>query len=281
MRIAKYFFYLLAMALLLQGNIFAQDSLTVTHIANCGFLVEKGGHKIIMDGLFKLGHNHYVTPDSLQQKLLVSNQAPFNDIELICVSHTHEDHFDKQMVVECLLNNPQAKLLCPWQVIEKISEDKKAYGQLKNRIVDCTPTPYTSKEFHINGMDIHACRFAHPGERHKNVQNIAFLFSIEGIKFFHTADIAPLQIGLYSGIKINEQGVDIAFINEDFSKEKHAPATKTFINAKQHIAMHLEEAEIINWADLVAKKPDLYANPYVFKERMGKKVFYFGDDDTN
>jgi L-ascorbate metabolism protein UlaG (beta-lactamase superfamily) len=70
------------------------DSISLTYIANCGFLVEMDNQKIIIDGLFKLGRNRYPVPDTSTQKRLVSNQYPFNNINLILISHTHEDHFD-------------------------------------------------------------------------------------------------------------------------------------------------------------------------------------------
>jgi L-ascorbate metabolism protein UlaG (beta-lactamase superfamily) len=81
-------------------TLWGHDSISVTYIANCGFLIEIDSNKILVDGLFKRGHNRYPTPDSTVQKLLVSNQDPFNDIDLILVSHVHEDHFEKEMVIE-------------------------------------------------------------------------------------------------------------------------------------------------------------------------------------
>lgn len=68
--------------LLIYGN----DTISVTYIANCGHMVEIDSQKIIIDGLFKRGHNRYITPDTITQKLLITKQSPLNDINLILVT---------------------------------------------------------------------------------------------------------------------------------------------------------------------------------------------------
>jgi L-ascorbate metabolism protein UlaG (beta-lactamase superfamily) len=254
-------------------KIFGNDSISITYIANCGFLIEMDSYKIIIDGLFKRGHNYYPVPDTVSQKLLVSNQYPFNDIDLILVSHVHEDHFDKDMVIECMLNNPLVKLLCPQQVMDRIIEAGSVYDQLKSRMIECTPDTFTSQFIRVEDIEIYACRLPHPGERHKNVQNIAYLISVHGKTVFHSADIDPHQIDRYTGIKLNEMDIDIGFINEDFSRIENASLAKEFINAKHNIAMHLPDPVAKGWSDSVKAKPDLYMNPFLFTEKMEKKTF--------
>lgn len=152
------------------------DSISVTYIANCGFLIEIDNQKIIIDGLFKLGHNRYPTPDTSAQKLLVSNRYPFDNINLILVSHTHEDHFDKEMVLTCMSNNPSAKLICPQQVIDSLSENEAIYNKIKTRIIGCTPDAFTSQLIYIANIEIHACRLAHPGRDIKTRKILLSLF---------------------------------------------------------------------------------------------------------
>ncbi len=255
------------------------DSISLTYIANCGFLIELNDQKIIVDGLFKLGHNRYPTPDTIEQRLLVSNQYPFNDIDLILVSHTHVDHFDKEMVMACMLNNPCARLICPRQVIDSLSKNATIYNEIKTRIIGCTPDPYTSQLIHIDNIDIYACRFAHVGgERFKDVQNIAYLISGNGKSVFHTADIDPGQIDKYSGIKISELNVDISLINEDFAKIENAGSARSFINAKFNVAMHLPDSIAIGWLDSLKDTLDLFSNPFIFTKKLQKKIFYFDQE---
>jgi len=259
------------------GTLFGHDSITVTYIANCGYLIEMDGYKIIVDGLFKHGHNnHYATPDTSVQKLLVSNLYPFNDLDLILVSHTHEDHFVSDMVSACMLSNPSVHLLCPQQVVDSMIKNESAYSIIKPRIIECTPDTFISQLVHVGHIEIHACRFAHPGEKYKNVQNIAYLISVNGKSVFHTADIDPSQICKYAGVKINELNIDIGMINEDDAKIENAGLVKNFINAKYNIAMHLPESAASAWLESLKEKPDLFSNPFIFTRKMDKKVFYVG-----
>jgi L-ascorbate metabolism protein UlaG (beta-lactamase superfamily) len=254
--------------------LYGNDSISVTYIANCGFLIEIDGQKIIVDGLFKLGHNRYPTPDTTVQKLLVSNQYPFNNINLILISHTHEDHFDNEMVMNCMLNNPAAILLCPQQVVDLLSENETVYKEIKTRIIACTPDTYTSHLIHINDIEIYACRLPHVGEKYKNVQNIAFLISVKGKSVFHTGDTDPHQIYNYTGIKISELNVDIGLLNEDFGKIENAGYAREFVDAKHNIAMHFPDSVAIGWLDSLKNKPDLFPDPYIFIKKMERKVFY-------
>lgn len=254
------------------------DSISLTYIANCGFLIEMDNQKIIIDGLFRLGHNRYPTPDASIQRLLVSNQYPFDNINLILVSHIHEDHFDKEMVLTCMLNNPSARLICPQQVIDSLSENETIYNKIKKRIIGCTPDPYTSHLIEIGNIEIYACRLPHVGERFKDVQNIDFLISCKGKSIFHIGDTDPFQTDKYAGIKISELNVDIGLINEDFGKIENAGLAREFVNAKYNVAMHFPDPIAIGWLASLRGKPDLFPNPFIFTKKMEKKVFYTGQE---
>jgi L-ascorbate metabolism protein UlaG (beta-lactamase superfamily) len=270
--------YLFFLFILISNRVLCvNDSISLTYIANCGFLIEMDNQKIIVDGLFKLGHNHYPTPDTSEQRLLVSNQYPFNNINLILVSHSHEDHFDKEMVWTCMLNNRSAKLICPQQVIDSLSGNKAIYKKIKKRIIRCTTNLYTSQLIHVSNIEINACRLPHiGGERFKDTQNIAFLISSKGKSIFHSADIDPFQTDKYTGIRISSSNVDIGLINEDYAKIENAGLAREFINAKYNVAMHLPDSIAIDWLASLKDKLDLFLNPFIFTKKMEKRTFYTG-----
>ncbi|OFY76656.1 MAG: hypothetical protein A2V46_01400, partial [Bacteroidetes bacterium RBG_19FT_COMBO_42_7] len=268
-RIKIIFIFILLNTGILLGN----DSISVTYIANCGFLIEVDDQKIIIDGLFRLGHIRYSVPDPGTQKLLTSGQYPFDDIDLILISHVHEDHFDSKMVMDCMMNNPSARLLCPAQVIDSLKKNRNVYNNIRSRIIGCNPDIYTSMYFQIGNTGVHACRLPHPGEKYRETQNLAFLISVNGKTVFHTGDTDPFQLEKYSGIRLSELKIDIAFLNEDFAKAENAHFAREFISATHNIAMHLPDPAAISWLDSIKDKPDLFSNPYIFLNKMEKKVF--------
>lgn len=260
-------------SLAVNGSLNVKDSISITYIANCGFLIEMDSKKMIIDGLFKEGYNHYSVPDSGTQVLLTSNRKPFNDIDLILVSHVHGDHFDSEMVIDCMMNNPDAKLICPEQVADKIREHAVDYEKIKSRIIECTPDTFTVQQVKTHEIEITACRLAHGHQRHKDIQNIGYLIHINGKTLFHTGDADPHQIDKLTGIKLSEKNIDVGLINDGFGHMKNAEITKKYINAHYNVIMHLPEEISKIWMEPLKENPDLFSNPFVFTKMLENKVF--------
>lgn len=254
----------------LKGN----DSILITFIANCGYLIEIDSHKIVVDGLFKDGLNRYSSPDSMTQNLLTSNTDPFDDVDLILITHSHPDHFDGDMVRDCMISNPNVSLICPKQVQDILSEDKKEYAIISKRIIECTPDTFTSRLIEFSGIDIQVCRLAHSGEMDSNIQNNGYMITINGKSVFHTGDADPFQIDNYTGIRLDEQAIVVGLINDQFGNMNNASITRGFINADYNVTMHLPEWVAKVWLEPLKDKPDLFSNPYVFTSSMEQKVFH-------
>lgn len=269
--------YLLVTVMLLAqtaGTGCADDKITLTYIANCGFLIELDGSRIIVDGLFRYGHNRYPTPDTAVLRLMKENLEPFKGIDLILVTHTHVDHFDRHLVTACMLNNPSAKLICPGQAVDSLKLDTLSFGIIEGRILQCSPELNTSQRLLHGEIEIHACRLPHVGgARFASAEHVAFLISGKGGSVFHSGDIDPYHTEGYHGIKISEQDVDTGLLNEDYSKPANAGLAAEFINARNNVAMHLPGAEAAEWMDTVRRNPGLFRNPYIFTGSLERKSF--------
>lgn len=250
------------------------EKITLTYIANCGFIIESADNKIIVDGLFRFGHNRYQTPDTGVIRMITSGGEPFQGIDLILVTHTHVDHFDRRLVTACMENNPGAALICPSQAVDSLRVDSLSFLKIKDRIIQCNPDPDTSQCIRHGELEIHACRFQHTGgERFADTEHLAFLISGKGGTVFHSGDIDPYKTGDYSGIRIYEHNPDIGLLNEDYSKPENAGLAAEFINARNNVAMHLPESQNAVWADTVRKNPHLFRNPFIFTRSLEKKSF--------
>jgi len=252
-----------------------KGSLSVTYIANCGFLIESGTKKILVDALFKEGYNRYEIPDSGTRVLLTSNKEPFNDIDLILVTHSHGDHFDPEMVIRCMVNNPDAKLLCPKQVLDIIRKDPTGYKKIRSRITECTPDTFTTERIEIDGIEVTACRLGHGYQNKSDIQNIAYLLRIDKIKVFHTGDADPLQINKLTGIDLSEENIGIGLINSEFGLIKNAEITNRYIRAAHNIIMHLPGDIARIWMEPLKEQPGLFSDPFVFTKSLEKKVYCF------
>ena len=70
-------------------------------------MIKTGDKKILIDALFTGFEGSYQLPQEVQEKLRLA-QAPFDDVDLIIVTHAHGDHIDPDMVRQHLKNNPKA-----------------------------------------------------------------------------------------------------------------------------------------------------------------------------
>lgn len=250
------------------------DSIIVTYIANCGFMIEMDSVKIIIDGLFTDGLNHYASPDSATLNLITRGSEPFNNIDYVFVSHNHGDHFDAQTVSNFMLNNSESRLICSKQVIDKLKEYPDKYEQFDSRVVECTPDTLKSKTIQLDNLEIIACRLIHGNEKHNEIENIAFLISYKKKTIFHTGDADPNLVDKYVGIIPSERKIDIAFINGAFGNYKNFQITNSFIDADKNIAMHFPKDFFKMEHKRIENIPDYFIEPIVFKELMERQVFY-------
>ena len=91
----------------------ARSPLSVTFIANEGFMIECGGKKVLIDGLFGgKGAAGYQQPSDSIIGLMKMAEAPFDSIDLIAVTHYHGDHFDAGIAASYLRNSHGTILIC-------------------------------------------------------------------------------------------------------------------------------------------------------------------------
>ncbi len=92
----------------------------VTYLGNTGLLVDYLDLQVLFDPFFHNHYNHYQLVPTETRKSIFDQQAPFDSVEMILVSHAHGDHFDAKDVVDYLKLNPLAKLVAPSQAIEQL-----------------------------------------------------------------------------------------------------------------------------------------------------------------
>lgn len=90
------------------------DAVTIHYIGSSGYLVEVADRKILIDGAFDnyVARFEVTIPSGPVRQALATGQAPFNDIDLILVSHSHKGHFEPVLLGQVVANNPAATLVC-------------------------------------------------------------------------------------------------------------------------------------------------------------------------
>ncbi len=192
----------------------------VTYVGNAGFLINIGDKKILIDALFKGFKGNYNLPQKIQDKLTLA-QAPFDNVDLILVTHAHADHVNSDMVRQHLKNNPKAIFASTQQMVNILNG-------FKDRCIPFNPTKEKSESKVINGISIETFYLPH-GPNSKTI-NIGFLVSVNGVTFFQTgdADFEQFTFEKFRALQLPEKKIDLLFIQHYYLRG--GSLGKKFIN---------------------------------------------------
>lgn len=161
-------------------NELAANSVTVTYIANDGYLFSDGTHKIIVDCMFQqTSHKWYGPLRSVREKM-VAGEKPFDDIDAIIVTHAHSDHFEPDLVGE-YLSRFQSTLIAPPQAVERLS------GPVKGNILAAPAEYYQSRELKVGELKITVQTLYHVGGN-RRAQNMVVHIDFNGLTILHAGD---------------------------------------------------------------------------------------------
>ena len=268
-------FYSLAICSMLA---IAQKDCKITYISNEGFLIETSGKKVLIDGLFDtIDGNWCDSPSKEMVQLMKTGSSPFDQLDIIAVTHQHRDHFNEKLVVNCLLNNPDCKLICPDQV-NVLLQKNPLYCRLYSQIIPVTPQKYCDTTLLVSDIPVRVLRLEHShylltdsisGEKvnkHQQIENLGFVMDIKGTKIYHCGDTNPLNEKEYTSFRLNKEELDIAFIERLFYSKgpKGIEILNKYINPKHIILMHLNPAN----KEIFSTHLKDQKNVKIFKDRM-------------
>lgn len=290
-KITLFVIMLAAIQVCYSGNNFIKEkSIEVTYVANEGFLIKVADKKILIDALF--GDKEYGfcdIPKTETMNSMLKNENCFKDIDLIATTHVHVDHFYAPFVIEHLMNNQNGKFISCKQSIDNLKKQNN-YEMIKNNLFEITPDPFTYVDTTINGIGVRVYRIAHgpyytedpkTGEKmnvHQNVQNVGFLFNIDGVKIFHSGDSNEDGIADYERFRLDKENIDVAFLGRGFIWEpncKGIELVKKYINAKHIVLMHIQHDEYDNYNEVATQAKNEFKSIKIFKTEMETKNFHY------
>jgi len=259
------------------------DSCEVTYLSNEGFLLEFNNKKILTDALFGTIQGDWCdspTPETVQ--LMSEALAPFNDIDIISISHQHVDHFDAEIVLEHLTHNQRATAICPNQVYS-ILASKPGFNRVKNRVIAITPELYSDSTIIVSGIDIRVLRLEHSHyeitdsatgktkNKHASIENLGFVFRDKNLAIYHCGDTNPLNREEYQSYVLENENLDLALLERQFfaAGKTGKDIINTLIQPKQIILMHIQPGNI----DLFKQFAEPIETLTVFENKFDHKSF--------
>jgi L-ascorbate metabolism protein UlaG (beta-lactamase superfamily) len=251
--------------------------LDVTCVANEGFMIEAAGKKVLIDGLFENGFGIFAQPSAALQEQMTRAGSPFSQVDLILITHRHDDHFSAKLVTECLLNSPGCRLIADRQVIDLLRKTE-GFSRIQSQVREVALAPGQLEHLTVNGIDVTAIELAHiPMYRdgrnvNAELNNVGFLVDFGRARFFHGGDagLGENKTNLAS-IDFTEKPLDVLFVMGvlDHSLETTG-LVATRIKPRNIIGMHLRPDQ---FAEESSQFLQAYPGGVVFHESLGRHRF--------
>jgi L-ascorbate metabolism protein UlaG (beta-lactamase superfamily) len=228
--------------------------LTVTYIANCGFLFSSGGQKILADALIEPSKEWPYTapsPDLLQK--MERGEPPFDHIKVVLISHNHIDHHSPASSVRFLLNNPKSILVTTPEVRMQMEHDSPEFKKIQSQVVVPDLEWKQSTTLEVNGIKLELARLKHGDDGQWASIVYAALFDMGGKKVLFAPATTAYFPEEYKTLGYAKRGIDLAFLNFTLAIQPgpgwsgatlNTPGIQTvreLIAPKVTVLMHVEE----------------------------------------
>jgi len=265
------FFLFLILTNLIDLSCFGQNQIDVTYIANAGFLIESNDKKVLIDALFKNGWDNYLIPaDSIVSKI-VHQEAPFDKVRLMLITHNHGDHFNASMVAAYLNSNPGNVLIAPPLVAKEVLmiPDVKIS---RNQIIELDLISRVVNDTIINGIRVKSFLLQH--DTRPEIENVGYLVEMNGFKVFHTGDCTGSKITEFEKLQLQNEQIDLALLNfyGFWNTKEERNFTEEFIHPRKIALFHIPPTEIVIVKKSMEQIHD-FPDITVFESSMKKRSF--------
>ncbi len=251
--------------------------LRVTCIGNEGFLITTGRRKVLVDSVFGPPEAPPLPeappPDILDK--IKSGETPFDNIDLMLVTHAHPDHFVPRAHAAQLLANSKTVLVGPVDAAELIEQECGDYDKIRSRIRTDTPWWGARVEMNLQDIRVSVLGLRHADEVNYDLSHRAYLIEVGGFKILHLGDALATRANFAEFGWLADEEIDLAFIPYWLVRsEEGVTLVKDVIRPKHVVAMHIPFKDAQRWATGVKRaERDLGADIAVFTSRMETRAY--------
>ena len=219
----------------------SEAGLTLTYVANAGFLVEADGVRVLIDGMMEQSFPPYVRLPREARRAMTEGAPPFDDLDLILATHIHGDHFEASAVASYLRSHAETRFVSTPQAVGELSR-RQGFADFRSRVRGSIPVEGERIDLSALGLDLPdglggELLYLHHG-RGRSVQNLGFLLQISGWTLLHIGDTEAVRSMARYGLPTEQ--IDVAFVPDWYFRA--APwkgKVPELIGACRHVVMHL------------------------------------------
>jgi L-ascorbate metabolism protein UlaG (beta-lactamase superfamily) len=217
-----------------------ESRLDLLFVANEGVLVRTAAHKVLIDALFTDPPPDYAAPPAEMLQQMEGGRAPFDDINLVLVTHNHADHFDPALAARFLGSNPQAQMIAPEDAATALRDSSEQWASIADRVIPIALSPGERSQRTVAGITLTAYRTLHSGDR-ETPQNLMYLIEIDGHTVFHEGD-SDGKPETFTGFGLGGKHIDLALVHFWFPLDADGEGILLGILKPDHVGLfHLPE----------------------------------------
>jgi L-ascorbate metabolism protein UlaG (beta-lactamase superfamily) len=206
-------------------------ALHITYVCKDGFIITAAGKKIMVDALFHDLHD-ICRKDS--DATAQSGLPPFDNADLVLVTHVHWDHFSPELVGSYLQNHPMAVLVAEKAAVEALEANFPAFAQIGKRVNRIELARGSETQMSLSGIDLEI--ISAPAD----VTSLGYLIRLGEYTFFHSGDsgLDTKIISEFKAYRLCEKGIDFAFVPFWYFSDPLGTALLQEICGRHYIPMH-------------------------------------------
>lgn len=244
-------------------HVYASE-VTISYLKNDGVLIKSENIRMVADSMFLNMHTFLDHYEDSEFEPMKKGEGRFADLDLILVSHTHEDHYDAKLVGEHLIRNSKTRLLGPEAMRLDMVERFSRFDEISERVLNAEYELGVATVLLKSPIRVTAYPLSHFGiPVADGFQNVAFLVEIEGKRIIHfgDSDVTPENLALYD---FSEMDLDVAILPYwRMNTEEYAALVKERISADVFVAAHVPLASVEESSEVIEA---LFDNAVVFVE---------------
>jgi L-ascorbate metabolism protein UlaG (beta-lactamase superfamily) len=221
----------------IEYTVLADEALKITYTCNEGFIIETREKKVLIDAL--VWAEPPICSRAMVEKLDQMGKAlpPFDNADLILVTHQHGDHFYLYAVGDTLKNNPNAILVTNRYAETMIHLEYDDWDQVAERIRVMDIEPGQTDRMTAGGIELEGLMTS------PEAHSLGFILKMGGFTLFHAGDAGsgPGMPEFYRSQGLPDLGIDIAFVPWwNMIDPQEFAFLEEGVQARQYIPMHLQ-----------------------------------------
>lgn len=252
----------------LSGPVSAE--LIVTQLANDGVMLTDGETRILIDAMVVEPYSVYGGLPEDVIPMFDNLTGPFENIDLVLVSHRHHDHNQPAFACEYMQNSSASVLKSSAQVIGLMREKCRQFVTTSPQIQEIDPQYDAPTVFELGNAKISVFPLSHGTRKYARLQNYGHLIEMGGMTAIHVGD-AAMTAEDFARAGLDSIQVDVALLPFwYFQPGPGGDIVDRFFSASRQIAVHIPPGEM---EEVSTYMSETYPDVLILRKILDKASF--------